>query len=345
MFFYWLLFAYFAAGVLLGARSGGRQLSVLLTLGFILIALAIGLRYEVGPDWESYVFWFKYAGLADLGEVLAFKDPGYQLLNWSMNQIGFGIWAVNLICGAIFSWGLMRFCREQADPWLAALVAIPYLVVVVAMGYSRQAVAIGILMGGLASLSRGASMLRFCLWVGAAALFHRTAVLAIPLVAFTSERNRLVNLLVAAASALLLYDLLLQDSVEQFAYGYLQREYQSQGAEVRVAMNLLPATLVLLFSRRLGFSEPERLLWRNFAYAAVATLLALFYFSSSAAVDRVALYLMPMQLAILSRVPGHILGRGTGKVAVVAYSAAILYVWLNYAGHAEYWLPYRIYPF
>lgn len=348
MLVYWSLFAFFAVGTLFERdrpRFSGWQGHWMLLAGGFLIAVAIGLRYQVGADWETYEFWFDYAGLADLGRVLEFKDPGYQLLNWSMKRLGVDIWAVNLVCGMIFAWGLLRFCRVQGDPWLAALIAIPYLVVVVAMGYSRQAVAIGILMGGLASLARGTSMFRFCLWVGVAALFHRTAVIAIPLAALTGDRNRFINLIVALASALVLYDALLEDSMDQFVKGYIQAEYSSQGAGIRVAMNLLPAVLFFAFSRRLGFTEQERLLWRNFSVAAFATLALLFYLASSTAVDRIALYLMPMQLAILSRVPGHILQAGVGKAAVIAYSGAVLFVWLNYASHAEYWLPYQIYPF
>lgn len=57
----------------------------------------------------------------------------------------------------------MRFARSQPDPWLAVLVAVPYLVIVVAMGYSRQAVAIGILLAGLGRLERGGSTLHFAL--------------------------------------------------------------------------------------------------------------------------------------------------------------------------------------
>ena len=47
---------------------------------------------------------------------------------------------------------LIRFCLAQADPWLSVLIAIPYMVIVVAMGYTRQAVALGILMVGLAAV-------------------------------------------------------------------------------------------------------------------------------------------------------------------------------------------------
>ena len=56
--------------------------------------------------------------------------------------------------------------------------------VVVAMGYTRQLIAIGILMAGLASLGRGGSVIRFALYVALAALFYKIAVLVLPLVIF-----------------------------------------------------------------------------------------------------------------------------------------------------------------
>ena len=48
------------------------------------------------------------------------------------------------------------FVRRQPMPWLGLLVAIPYLVIVVGMGYSRQAIALGLfywhLLNGLKKL-------------------------------------------------------------------------------------------------------------------------------------------------------------------------------------------------
>jgi hypothetical protein len=32
-------------------------------------------------------------------------------------------------------------------------------------------------------------------------------------------------------------------------------------------------------------------------------------------------------------------------VAVIAYSAAVQFVWLQFASHADAWLPYQIYTF
>ena len=347
MLVYWLLFAFFAVGALATqpqSTEGRRATYPLLAVGSLIIALLVGVRYEVGADWRTYGFMFEYARHTDMAGALRIGDPGYQLLNYFVQQLDYEIWLVNLVCGLLFAWGFYRFVTAQPDPWLAALVGVPYLVVVVAMGYSRQAVAIGLLMAGLASLQRGGSLVRFAVYVAAAALFHKTAVVAFPLVVISGGRNRFLNMLFGAATFVLLYDFFLGDSVEQFVSRYVETEYSSQGAAIRVAMNLVPAVLFLLAYRRFQLTERDYYILRNFSLAALGFLVLLIVVPSSTAVDRMALYVMPLQLAVLSRVPGSLMSVGTGKLAVVGYCLLIQFVWLNYAQHAQYWLPYQFYP-
>lgn len=343
---YWLLFAYFALGALheTPRRSISGSSNALLVLGAVMIALLVGLRYQVGADWDTYEFMFSYARRTDIGRALEIGDPGYQILNWGVQNLGGEMWLVNLVCGVLFTWGLMRFAQVQSNPWLAVLVAVPYMIVVVAMGYSRQAVALGILMAGLASMKRNGSVLRFLAYVAAAALFHKTAVVAFPLVALASRRNRTINIFVAITASVLLYDMFLGDSMQQFVDNYIEAEYSSQGAAIRVAMIVVPAAMFLLFPNRFGFSAEERLMWRHFSLAAFGFLILLLTLPSSTAVDRMALYVMPLQLAVLSRMPGTIMHPTIGKFVIIAYSFAVQFVWLNFAVHSEYWVPYKFYP-
>lgn len=342
MLIYWFLLGYFVAGAALSRPAGKPQgLRLGLAVGASLIALLIGFRFEVGGDWNQYQLMFKYVGYVDLDRALQVGDPGYQLVNWTVHQIDGDIWVVNLISGLVFSWGLLRFARTQPDPWLAMVVAVPYLVVVVGMGYTRQAMSIGVLMAGLASAARNPSILRFAVYVAAAALFHKTAVIAFPLVALASPRNRFVNLLIVVAFSAILYDFFLKDAMESFVENYIQAKYSSQGAAIRIVMNLMPAMLLLIFRERLRLSEQQYLIWRNFSLAAVALAVLLVVLPSSTAIDRMALYIIPLQIAVLARVPGSILTRGVGKAVIIAYSGAVLFVWLNFAVHAQYWVPYK----
>ena len=353
---YLMLFAFFAIGAL-GSRapvlaSGGAEPfatppsyaeiekpGIMLTLGALLMALMIGLREEVGGDWINYVRMLDRAHFADFSDVLERADLAYNLLNWVAAKLDLGLWAVNLVCGIIFTWGLMRFARLQPLPWLAMVVAIPYLVTVVAMGYTRQAVAIGLLFAGLASLLRGESLLRFAFYAVLAALFHRTAVLAIPLVIFAGDRGKFYKILAGFILIYGLYVSLLADEVDSLVRNYIDARYNSQGALIRVMLVVIPAALFFLFRKRLQFDKVQESLWRLNSLAAFAMLLALFVIPSSTVIDRVALYIFPLQLAVMSRLPVAFPNPVT-TIAVVAYSLAIQLGWLLLAVHASSWIPY-----
>jgi hypothetical protein len=346
---YWLLLAVpaFASLYEKPLQSSFRGERLLFTLTIAFVGVMIGLRYEVGGDWVTYLSHLTSASYLSLGEIPEAGDPGYVLLNWLVSRVGGGIWLVNLACGAVFAWGLSHFTRTQPSPWLALAVAVPYLVVVVAMGYSRQAVAIGLAMMGLTALVRSQNAVKFVLWVLLAATFHKSAVLLVPIVALTVERGRgWVALWVVIATAVGYY-VLLEDSVDHLVYGYIEAEYESDGAAIRIAMNAVPAVLLLLLRRRFPMRPTENRLWIILSGLALLFVPALFVLPSTA-VDRLALYMIPLQLVVLSRVPIAFARSERSQrflnLAVVLYAAATLFVWLNYAGHADAWLPYQFYP-
>lgn len=349
MFPYWLLFSIFAAGSLEYRRrqSFAREGNPLLVIAGLFTALMIGLRYHVGGDWGNYYRMFEELRYLGFSSALAYGDPGYSALNWLAHWLETEIWFVNLVCGAIFTWGLIGFARNQPNPWLAVLVGVPYLIIVVAMGYTRQAVAIGFVMAGLAALDRG-SLLRFALYVLCAVTFHKSAIIVLPIVAVSAARNKIVIVLMLFALMAALYYVFVAAGFDMLVANYIDAQYQSEGAAVRVAMNIPPALLFLTLQKHFELTAAQRKLWRNFSLAAMFTLGALLVLASSTAVDRLALYLIPLQMFVLSRLPQVFRGRASTNshvvLAVIAYSAIIQFVWLNFANNADYWLPYEVYP-
>lgn len=351
MFPYWLVFSIVATGSFF-ERSDSfwqNQNRKLLLFCFFLIFCFVGLRYEVGADWVSYIQHLFRASYADFYEIPSIGDPGYVLVNWIAARVGGGIWLVNLVCAALFSWGLLSFVAAQPRPWLALAVAMPYLVVVVAMGYTRQGVAIGLAMRGLAALGSERSNVKFVIWILLAATFHKSAVLLIPIAALAESRGRLWTICWVGGTAVLAYFALLESSVDQLIRNYVQREYESGGAAIRVAMNSVPAAIAVYYRKEFPFRRGERSLWIMLSFIALALIPMLVYVPSSTAVDRLGLYLIPLQLVVLSRIPDFLSKReGPSRLIallVVAYSAAIMFVWLNFAAHSDEWLPYKLYPF
>lgn len=348
---YWLLFGVTALMALINMQTKDQIVKIQRPawLFFLsLLAFSIGLRHEVGADWFNYQGHLDSATGISLENVLGpKKDPAYALLNWFGGNVWGDIYFVNLICGLLFSWGLVAFCRLQPRSWLALVVAVPYLVTVVAMGYSRQGVAIGVAMLGLSALMRG-SVFRFVFWIAVAATFHKSAVILVPLALFSRSHYRLLTLAGVLVATALLFVLILQESIDSLVSGYIVAEYESSGAAIRIAMNALPAALFLFYRKKFDLSQSEKNFWTWVSIGGVLFVPLLLASPSSTAVDRLALYWIPLQLFVWSRLPDA-MGRSAVGVrrwvcGVVAYCFAVHFVWLIFSAHSIYWIPYRFYP-
>jgi hypothetical protein len=327
-------------------RPSIRRWNPLLIFAGVVATLMVGLRDEVGADWYNYERIFNYTGLLDLDDALGAVDPAYALLNWTAYSAEMGVWTVNLICSAIFIWGLLVFANKQPNPWLCIVVAIPYLVIVVGMGYTRQAVALGFIMAGLAHLERR-SIARFVFLIICASVFHKTAIVILPLVAFSTMRNRFIVIATLGAVGFLLFTVFFERALGIITASYLEQDYDASGAFIRVFMNVIPALIYLIWWRRFQVTPLEQRLWRNFSWAALGLIPLLFLATSSVIADRLAIYIIPLQLFVFSRLPWAFPDRGgpNGQIAILVtlYSAVVQATWLTAAAHAEYWLPYKLY--
>lgn len=316
-------------------------------LYFILLLMMVGWRHQVGGDWIHYLEPVELALNQSLTEALALPgDLAYNTLAWLSAHAGAGLYGVNILCAAVFSYGLMVFCQSSPRPWLCLAVAVPYLVIVVAMGYTRQGVAIGLVMLGLVALDKG-SMAKFVIWVVIAALFHKTALILIPMAIFAGRSNW-VSIIGVLMTAVLMFLFLLAEHVDHLIAGYIADQYASSGAAIRVAMNALPAAVFLAFRNRFDLSSAQRNFWTWMSLGGLAFIGLLSISPSSTAVDRVALYWIPLQLYVWSRLPAAMAKTNIAQLpwvfGVLLYSFAVQFVWLFYADHSFAWVPYQFYP-
>jgi len=65
---------------------------------------------------------------------------------------------------------------------------------------------------------------------------------------------------------------------------------------------------------------------------------------ASTAVDRMALYLAPLQLVVWSRLPllfATVRARTFMIATILGLYATVMFVWLTYGTNARYWIPYH----
>lgn len=341
---YWILWLVFAGGALARHASVGlKRPSWALIAATLFLALLVGLRFEVGPDWEAYKYMFHWMRFEDASSAATHGDPAFYLLMWLVHYFGFKLWGLNLICALIFAFGLFRFSVKQPNPWLAILVAVPYLVIVIGMSATRQATAIGFVLIGLSYLG-DRSPVRVLFWILIGSLFHASAVILAALVGASYTKNRVQAAVLLIAAAIPAYYALFA-TFGEYVQRYTKQDVDSGGVGYRVAMNAIPAIVLLASRSRMFITEEQWSLWRNLAILSLLLIPALVYVESTTAIDRLSLYAVPLQILVLSRFPVSISRSPTETmvptVAVIAYSALTLIVYLLFASHAESYLPYK----
>ena len=187
----------------------------------------------------------------------------------------------------------------------------------------------------------------FLVWILIAASFHKTAILLLPIAALSTTHNRIWTYVWVGVMSLVGGWLFLFDSTETLVANYVESDYAdaSQGAAIRVLMNAVPSMIVVLFRKRLFQMEAERKLWMWMAMISLACIPLLPV--SATAVDRMALYFIPLQLVVFARLPrivGNVRDRTLVVIGALAYYTAVQFVWLNFASHADAWLPYQFIP-
>lgn len=345
MWVYALLFIIPAIGLFSPYKCGVYEKKLGMLVASILFTLFIGLRFEIGVDWFAYHQHFIDALNSDLTEYVMSYDPGYALVSWVAANVGFDIYVVNLFCGAIFTLGLLKFSSVQPYSWLSVSVALPYLLIVVAMNYSRQGAALGFLMLAYYYGFKG-NFVKVFFFICCAALFHKSAAFMILIVPFVRGFETVGIAYKYIFSSLILIILAIvvfsQDVGNYFSTYILSNSYHSDGAVYRVLMNAIPGCMMMFYFKKFN-SYPDAKIWFVLAFFSVCMAPLCFYFST--AVDRFALYISPLQSVFACRFVASLSStlRTLFKFITFVGSFLLFYVWMSVSPFAEHWLPFRIY--
>ena len=343
MFTYFALFGFFAIGAVMNTYRGAQRQPRLWIPAIVLIIL-IGLRWQIGTDWGVYDIMLQLtSSSADAANHLNI-EPGYQLLNWIAASRGWGLWFPNLICSIIFTYGLVVLCREQPNPWLALVVATPYLIIAVAMGFTRQSAAVGFIMVALVQFTKG-KYARMFISIGLATTFHISAIAMAPMFAMAIVGRAAVSAALGIIFGFVLYFAFSERIAERLVV-YSVYQYQAAGVIPRLVMSIIAGVIFLIWRKRFSNRPNELRLWTLFSLVSFMTLGMLAFVSSSTVVDRLGIFLVPLQIFVMARLPRIFNREHQESISIVfgiiLYSLAVEVVWLYFGVEAKwYWIPYK----
>jgi hypothetical protein len=344
---YWLSFFPFALGSLTRDFRVDRRLGPVLIALLVALTLFVGLRYHVGADWMGYDSIYRITALLDYDQLAQFGDRGFFTLVWLLHSAEVEIWLLNLLCALIFMFGLATFARQMPNPWLTVAIALPYLIVVVAMSGIRQASAIGLFYMAIVAY-RERRLMTAVGWLFAAATFHASAIIMLGVAGLSFTRNRLQGAMVILATALVGY-YVLSSTFDTYIVRYGGAQIQSSGTIYRVLMNMVAAVPYLLLSKRIPvLGDHERKFWRNMSWLSIVCLPLLAIVPSSTALDRLALYLIPLQTFVLTWLPAVLSHKAKNvkviTIAILSYLFFVMTIFLGYGVNSKASIPYRFYP-
>ncbi len=310
---------------------------------FVITVLFVGLRHNVGMDWNNYLrMIYAVENARSFGQSLSVSEPLYSLLLMLGSWSGAGIYMTNLVAAALGMFGVFAYAKRTPEPWMALMAAAPVFIVVVCMSANRQALAAGLLMLLIANWYRFGVVGR-TIGIVLCAGVHASAIIFLIFVAVDLKLPKFVKYGGIGIFALGALYLLQQTGFANYydqAYGSGQgEEVQSSGALIHVAINGAPALFYFLLPQYRKILFPTELL-RNMAFAAMLTIPLVPFFSAAA--GRISLYWFPVSMYVWAALPQVVDPRFRRplRLAVSVFMLVVLYAWLEYANSSGAHIPY-----
>lgn len=321
----------------------GFSKKITIAIYFLMFLPFVGLRHEVGADWLNYIEIYEHINFDSDNVTLFLYEPAYVILNMLSHYTGFGIYLVNIICALIFIGGLFKFCAVQTQYRIALILSIPYFMVVIGMGYTRQSAALGIIMWGYSNFKVG-KILHFVFTIILASLFHRSALLLFFILPFIFKFKVSSIKFLFLAAAVGLFFSFQSDAVSSLFSLYIIEGMESEGGWVRLVINLIAACCYFIIRSKCKERFEERVILYDFLASFIILLFVASFFLPSTAIDRFSLYFAPMQLVAFSnfnfRKNSAIKYIFVGAI-FSAYSAFLI-GWFQYSVWANCcWVPYK----
>ena len=343
MYLYWSIFSLIAILSIINIKVEKRLQQILRIFFLFFLTFFVGFRYKVGGDWDIYLYDFyhnvEYFNLLNFEFV---RDFGYEFISYISYNLNIGIYGLNLILAFIFIYSLNKFATQfnEKNYWLIFLISFPYLILIVAMGYTRQATALAFSILALCSIENKKLYSFFILSIFAI-LFHKSSVLMTALIFISYFKINLKNITIFTLLVLISF-LTIFPEIDRISGGYLNEfsQYQSPGVKYRIALNILSGVIFVFFYKKLSANSGlDKLL----VLILIFNLALLFFINNySTLVDRIIIYFSLIQIIIFSKLylitPNF---KILINIGVIMIYSLLLFIWINFSNHSYAWLPYQ----
>lgn len=145
---------------------------------YFLLIFQVGLRWQTGTDWDSYLLHFK--GMDNISDVYLFMalfEPGYSFFVLAVKYL-WNSYTVFFVVHALVYYALVFSAFKKLSPYLFISLLVFYATTMGVLGSNRQLIALGICLYALRYVIEK-NAIKFFLLIAIAYLFHVTAIIFI----------------------------------------------------------------------------------------------------------------------------------------------------------------------
>ena len=325
-----------------------------LLLYFIIIffIFMVGFRDDVGGDWGRYKFYYDNElnpdNIFNLKELFrGGHDAGYEFLQLVFLNLNLEFHFITLVIAFIYICAIANIAKKNDYQIFTFLIAFPFLIIVVGMGYHRQAAAFGFIIFALDQLNKNKSI-NFFILIFLAVLFHKSALIFIFFI-LINIKHKIIIFLFFLTLSIFIYNYLYTDISRLFDL-YLGKfqHLESGGADIRYIFNFIPAIIFLCYSDILSNNRVEKRIYIIKSVVILLFLPVLFYSSTTA--DRMLVYFSTIQLLVYPRI-NRIFNDNKFSIVYTKYIHifiiicyfVFLYTWFAYSSFKDIWIPYQFF--
>lgn len=317
----------------------------------LLLSIFIGFRDEIGVDWFQYLEIFERFGYRSVDFILTTNEPLYFLINWFSANIGQDLILVNIICGLIFSIGLVKYCKEQPFSWIALLVSLPVLIIMCSLGYTRQSAAIGFWLIALTLLGKDyVAPSTFFIFISSLLHIPSLFLFSVPLSKLYTVIKKPKYYIPILIVTPIIYNLTKERFSTSFyglLFNYSDMIGNYNGYLFRAILPVFASFVFLTNIGKFRRIETNKIIniYKLLSYMTIIFVVIGTIFNQYVViVDRLGIYIYPIAIYVLTRIPIiklYNISSFSWRVLIVITTSCYTMFWLIFAVHASYFVPYR----
>lgn len=292
-------------------KSSLELKSILYFFFYLYLVFFVGLRFEMGLDWQNYIKEFNDRNYIFESQFknyflnfLSFKfeslrnlEPFYLATLFLSNYFTGNIIFFNFINALISIGGVFYFCSKQKDKWFAISISTVFILLY-GMDIVRQFTSLGISMVGIIKLSEKKYLTSLFFFI-IAFLFHTAAIIFAFLFFYIIYKK--LNLLYKVISIFVSFIIFIY--LINFFYftlnfaDILDKAYVSKGMIFRLGINVVPLLIFFIFKNKYKKTNHFTILQWYSIILILIILLNLINFSPIF-LDRLLIFTIPFQILI-----------------------------------------------